>query len=107
MKEFATDIDAARHFVSMGILEDRPGSTHKLILRITPGDPYVGNRGVGSVLGIGEALAQLRNEAGLTPGQVVISRGPEGVTIETTMDNWNVLKAHVQGVQPNARERTR
>jgi hypothetical protein len=107
MKEFATDMEAAKHFINMNIIEDVARSTRKFTLRLTPGNIFVGNRGASSVGGIGEALAQLRNEAGLTPGQVAISRGSDAVTIETTMDHWNLLREHVRGVEPSAREKTR
>lgn len=105
MKEFANDVDAAKHYVNMSIIEDVPGSTRQFTLTLLPGDIYVGNRGTEKVGGIGEALAQLRNEAGLNPGQISISRGDDRVTIQATMDNWNKLRAHVKPVDRAAEPR--
>ena len=102
MKNFGTDLEAAKHYVNMMIIEDVPGSTRKFTLQLEPGNILVGNRGEKSVMGVGEALAQLRNEAGLTPGQVSMSRGKDMVRIEATMDNWNTLRAHVKPVEHQA-----
>ena len=68
--DFETDMDAAKHWVNMSIIEAVPNSAHKFVLQLKTDDIYVGNRGTSSVVGIGEALAQLRNEAGLNPGQI-------------------------------------
>ena len=106
MKEFETDIDAAKYFIEHCAFEEKSHlcGGNRCSLTLLPGDALLGNRGGGNLKEIGSALAKLRDEAGITPGELAIYIGDgSNVTIEGTLKSWDGLWEHVTGRKKEAK----
>jgi hypothetical protein len=91
---FKSDQEAVKYYVFRNIIENELYKITSLVLK--PGDVIYGeNLAADNVFDFGEALARLRDQAGLTSGQISISRSHDRVDIGASPYYWNKLRAFV------------